>query len=175
VPDTNAYAVRPRTAADLDAVATLLGAWADTVEQADPRLRVPRDPGPVDFEALVVVDPTGRVVGHTLLQAIQRDENDELAAFRPMAELRWGRLAVLDAEALALLAAATRGRYRPDVWTIGVAVPSVDAAAPEMFAGIGMQPRSTYATRTGLLAPAEVDGVLIRPARVEDGEVCCPN
>jgi ribosomal protein S18 acetylase RimI-like enzyme len=171
--DTNAYAVRPRTAEDLDGVAALLNAWAETVEQADPRLTVPRDVGTAEREALVVVDADGRIVGHTLLVPIQRDENDELAAFRPLMELRWGRLAVLDAEALALLAAGTPGRNRPDVWTIGVAVPSVDAAAPEMFAGIGLRPRSAYATRAGLLPPAdgEVDGVLIRPARTDDGEV----
>jgi ribosomal protein S18 acetylase RimI-like enzyme len=171
MPDTHSYAVRPRAADDLDGVAALLDAWAETVELADRRLRVARDPGPADHEALVVVDQTGRVVGHTLLQPIQRAEDDQVAAWRPSAEVRWGRLAVLDAEALALLAAATRGRYRPDVWSIGVAVPSVDATAREMFAGIGMRPRFTFATRTGALAPVEVHGVLIRPARPDDGEV----
>jgi ribosomal protein S18 acetylase RimI-like enzyme len=119
----------------------------------------------------VVVDATGRITGHACLNPIQRDEDDELSAWRPLNEMRWSRIAVLDADALALLAAGTRERYPADVWTLAVTVPSIDGAAPELFARVGLAPRSNFATCAVALPPADVFGVLVRPVTPADATV----
>ncbi len=168
--DAPVLRVRPRTPADEPAVAALLAATADRVAALDPRVRLPRRPGPADG-AVVAVDEAGAVRGHVRPEPRELAAEDESRMFAPDRSAGWVDAAADGPAAVDALAAAVRRPGTPGAEADGVLWPAADELSAGWWAAAGLERAAHYALRPPDPLPAPLPaGVAVHPARAADTE-----
>jgi GNAT superfamily N-acetyltransferase len=159
--------IRERLPADEPAVARLLAATADRVEEHDPRVRLARRPVP-GAGALVAVDRDGLPRGHVRPVIEELAPDDEARQYAADRSASWTEVAADSRGAIDALAAALR-REAAGAEADSVLWPAADPVAADWWTGVGLERNAHYCLRPLDPLPADPpEGVTLRTATPDD-------